>query len=204
MTNAEEYIDRVLDVMPRGTPMRSQVSLELRGAIAERISDGRTLDDVLLQLGDPVRLAESYLAAEPLVAAPLGRRALARILDGLTVLGVIAPIAWSAAGYVPPDFLFPMVALIVLLGGSILFGLYLIVAEALFGQTLGKQLLGLRVVRENGARIGVGQAIVRQLPLFLQIPWIDVLFAFFTEKRQRAFELLSKTRVVRAAPQEFR
>jgi len=26
--------------------------------------------------------------------------------------------------------------------------------------------------------------------------WIDVLFALFTEKHQRAFEILSKTRVV--------
>jgi len=26
--------------------------------------------------------------------------------------------------------------------------------------------------------------------------WIDVLFALFTERSQRAFELLSKTRVV--------
>jgi hypothetical protein len=39
-------------------------------------------------------------------------------------------------------------------------------------------------------------AIVRQLPVFLQCYWVDVLFAFFTERRQRAFELLSKTRVV--------
>jgi hypothetical protein len=37
---------------------------------------------------------------------------------------------------------------------------------------------------------------VRQLPMFLQMYWIDVLFALFTEKSQRAFELLSKTRVV--------
>ena len=39
---------------------------------------------------------------------------------------------------------------------------------------------------------------VRQLPMFLQMYWIDVLFALFTEKCQRAFELLSKTRVVTA------
>jgi hypothetical protein len=39
---------------------------------------------------------------------------------------------------------------------------------------------------------------VRQLPVFLQVFWIDVMFALFMEKRQRAFEMLSKTRVVRA------
>ena len=30
--------------------------------------------------------------------------------------------------------------------------------------------------------------------------WIDVMFALFTEKSQRAIELLSKARVVRAEP----
>ena len=42
---------------------------------------------------------------------------------------------------------------------------------------------------------------MRSLPLIFQVFWIDVLFALFTEKHQRAFELLSKTRVVRATPE---
>ena len=58
---------------------------------------------------------------------------------------------------------------------------------------------GIRVVSETGARISLGQAIVRQLPMFLQVYWIDAMFALFTDKSQRAFEMLSKTRVVRAA-----
>jgi uncharacterized RDD family membrane protein YckC len=37
---------------------------------------------------------------------------------------------------------------------------------------------------------------VRQLPVFLQVFSIDALFVLFTDRRQRAFELLSKTRVV--------
>ena len=56
--------------------------------------------------------------------------------------------------------------------------------------------MGLRVVQESGAQIGLGQSVVRQLPVFFQVFWIDVLFALFTERSQRAFELLSKTRVV--------
>ena len=69
------------------------------------------------------------------------------------------------------------------------------VAEWRYGQTLGKHLFGLRVVQESGAQISLGQSIVRQLPAFLQVYWIDALFALFTDKRQRAFEMLSKTRV---------
>ena len=89
---------------------------------------------------------------------------------------------------------------LVVLAATFGFGLYTIVAEHWLGFTLGKRALGLRVVRESGAPIGLGQSIVRQLPMFLQVFWIDVLFALFTDKSQRAFELLSKTRVVTETP----
>ena len=102
----------------------------------------------------------------------------------------------------PPElvrsgFAAPLALIVAIVGGSLAFAVYQIAAETLSGQTLGKRALNLRVVRESGARIGVGQAIVRQLPLMLEVFWIDVLFALFTEKSQRAFEMLSKTRVVR-------
>ena len=50
-------------------------------------------------------------------------------------------------------------------------------AEARYCRTPGKKLMGLYVVRESGARISFGQAIVRQLPVFLNIFWIDALFS---------------------------
>ncbi len=82
------------------------------------------------------------------------------------------------------------------------FCLYTVVAEYRFGETIGKRLVGLRVVRESGGGISLGQSIVRQLPVFLQAGWIDIFFALFTERRQRAFEILSKTRVVRAVAED--
>jgi uncharacterized RDD family membrane protein YckC len=59
--------------------------------------------------------------------------------------------------------------------------------------------MGIRVVRESGARIGLGQSCLRQLPFFGQFFFIDALFALFNERRQRAFELLTKTRTVALA-----
>ena len=82
--------------------------------------------------------------------------------------------------------------------GGAAIAIYPMVAEARYGKTVGKHLRGLRVVTESGARISTGQAIVRNLPWLLEVWWIDALFALFTDKRQRAFELLSKTRVVRS------
>jgi uncharacterized RDD family membrane protein YckC len=192
---ANSYVNRVLDALPRATPRREQIALELRGHIAERRAAGQPETAVLEQLGDPVRLAESYLSAVPLRSASFGRRAAAKVLDVLTVAVALVPMIVLGWRWLPFE-LAPIALGAGIIAGSWTFAVYVVVAEARLGQTLGKRLLGLRVVRESGARISIGQSIVRQLPLFLEIFAIDVLFALFTEKRQRAFELLSNTRVV--------
>jgi len=185
------YIDRVVNQLPRDPELRAQVAKELRSHVAERVEHGHTVEEALQQLGDPVVLAESYLAAVPLIPASFWRRAAARILDFLFFVVAFAPLGW---------FLFPrtpfVVIIIVVAGLLAASALYPLFAEYYFGKTIGKHLMKLRVVRESGARISFGQSIVRQLPIALEVFWIDVLFALFTEKHQRAFELLSKTRVV--------
>lgn len=199
---AETYVNRVLDFLPRATPRREQIAMELRGHIAERTANGLPEADVLRQLGDPKVLAESYLSAVPLRSATFGQRAVAKLIDVAVLLLFITAPAFLLWEMLPPEllrsgFAAPFALLGAIVGGSLAFAVYQIAAETLSGQTLGKRALHLRVVRESGARIGVGQAIVRQLPLMLEVFWIDVLFALFTEKSQRAFEMLSKTRVVR-------
>lgn len=207
MRTAEDYIDRVLQHMPGATPLRSQIALELRGHFAERATNGQSLDDIIRQLGDPVALAESYLSAVPLVSAPFWRRAAAKILDVLllTVAAfmIFAPGVWLL-WYNEHHMLLAFMPLLVILTVSLLFLVYTAVSEWQWGQTVGKYLLAVRAVRESGARVSIGQAVVRHLPVILQVFWIDVLFALFTEKSQRAFELLSKTRVVLVPPSEVR
>ena len=198
---AETFVSLVLDALPRATPRRDQIAMELRGHIAERRAAGQPEADVLQQLGDPRKLAESYLSAVPLVHASFGSRAAAKFIDVLTVGVAVAPFVGLLWLSLPFEFA-PFAPVVGLVLGSFLLAIYIIVAEALLGETLGKHLLGLRVVRESGARISIGQSIVRQLPLFLEIFVVDVLFALFTEKHQRAFELLSKTRVVASTMEE--
>jgi uncharacterized RDD family membrane protein YckC len=197
-TAADQYIQRVIANMPRATPLRAQIAMELRGHISERVDRGQPLEDVLRQLGDPVKLAESYLAAVPLVAASFWRRAAAKLVDGLTLLVAAAPIAVLVARLIDEPAGLAVGAFVAFLLATVCFGLYTALAEWYFGATVGKHLLGLQVVRESGARIGFGQALVRQLPQWLQVFWIDILFSIFTERKQRAFELLSRTRVVAA------
>ncbi len=197
MTTADDYVNRVLDMMPMGMPSRAQIAAELRSHIAERLARGHSLDDVLGKLGDPATLAGSYLAAEPLVSAPFGERVAAKLIDFLCVFIAVIPVSWLLSRMAHPNFVPVLLICLIFIGGSVSFGVYTMVAEHRRGATIGKRIRGLRVVTESGVRISGGQAVVRQLPMFLQMYWIDVLFALFTERSQRAFELLSKTRVVR-------
>jgi uncharacterized RDD family membrane protein YckC len=168
--------------------------MELRSHIAERIDHGYAVDETLRQLGNPITLAESYVQAIPLVPVSFWLRGAAKIVDILAFACAYVPIAWLVAQFAPAHLV--VIVAIALFAFGCTF--YLIVAEYRFGETLGKHLLGLQVVRESGTRISLGQSVVRQLPMFLQVGWVDILFALFTERHQRAFELLSKTRVVHA------
>ena len=112
----------------------------------------------------------------------------------MVALAPVACLIWLAT---PAEWVPPLLFIYVFVGGATI-AIYPMVAEARYGKTLGKHLRGLRVVTESGMRISSGQAIVRNLPWLLEVWWIDALFALFTDRRQRAFELLSKTRVVRS------
>lgn len=190
-----QYIQEVTRRMPTSVAARLQIERELAGHINERLEHGQSLDQVLQQLGDPATLAGSYLAEVPLVPVSFGARAIAKIVDVVALAWAVLPVA-LLVGTVVHDAL---VGLIVEgMAVTVFFCVYTALLEWRYGMTLGKWLLGLRVTDERGARISGGQAIVRQLPIFLEVFWIDVLFALFTDRRQRAFELLSKTRVVKA------
>lgn len=190
----QQYIQEVVGRMPATVATRLQIDRELATHINERLEHGEPLDQVLRQLGDPATLAKSYLAEVPLIPASFGVRAVAKVVDVIALAWIVAPIAVVAGLLVHSPFIALMVEV---MATSLLFCFYTAILEWRYGMTIGKWLLGVRVTDESGARISGGQSVVRQLPLALEIFWIDVLFALFTERHQRAFELLSKTRVVK-------
>jgi uncharacterized RDD family membrane protein YckC len=80
----------------------------------------------------------------------------------------------------------------------ILFGYYIFM-EGHFGYTVGKYLLGLRVLRTNGTKIGYREAILRNIPKYLNVLIIvDVLIMliFFNREKQRGFDRIANTMVV--------
>lgn len=205
MRTAEDYIDSVLQYMPPGTPLRQQIALELRGHFAEREANGQSVEEIARQLGDPARLAESYLSAVPLVSVGFRTRMAAKVLDWMAVIGAVLSffvplglLLWYL-GYQHLVFFEAPLAIVV---ASLVFLGYTVVSEWKSGQTVGKRALGLVVVQESGARISLGQSVVRSLPSLFQVFMIDALFALFTDKHQRAFEMLSKTRVVRVTTRQ--
>ena len=77
---------------------------------------------------------------------------------------------------------------------------YYIVCEAATGATLGKRLVGIRVVGEDGAHVTLGAAVVRNLlrvidALFFYL--VGFLFALVSARGQRLGDRAAHTIVVR-------
>ena len=86
---------------------------------------------------------------------------------------------------------------------------YFTLLEEYFATTVGKKVLGLRVVDESGIRITWSQAILRNLtktPLTGQFLVFDVLIGMLSEKtkdkKQRIFDLTSDTIVIQEQKQK--
>jgi uncharacterized RDD family membrane protein YckC len=77
---------------------------------------------------------------------------------------------------------------------------YYVVFEALTGWTIGKLVMGLRVVAEDGDSISWGQALGRNLLRFVDglfFYLIAALFVWSSSKRQRLGDLAANTFVIR-------
>jgi uncharacterized RDD family membrane protein YckC len=204
----EAYVAEVLRRVPPPLPQRDRIAEELRSHLEEQVEAGRTPDEAIRRMGAAEEVARQYLAEVDFVEASIARRTGAFLLDLALGLVVLAPVwgalaywimGWATADTQPPPFFGPfmIVAMAALVAIPVLALVYFPVFEALRGQTLGKRWLGIYVVRETGEAVGWGPAILRRLPFVLEIFWIDALFALFTERRQRAFDLVARTVVVR-------
>jgi uncharacterized RDD family membrane protein YckC len=76
---------------------------------------------------------------------------------------------------------------------------YFFLCEALTGQTVGKALLGLRVVRLDGGPLNVAAVAARNVLLLVDQALIGALFMIVTRHRQRIGDLIAGTVVTTAA-----
>jgi len=76
--------------------------------------------------------------------------------------------------------------------------LYWTIMEGIFGQSLGKMIMKLKIVQTNGERITMLQAAVESLGKAFLLP-IDCLIGWilYSNKKQRLFNFLSETVVIK-------
>ena len=136
--------------------------------------------------------------------AGLGRRALAAILDTLLIGSLYAAggmwIAGRHGGVTDSGFSLEGLPALAILLASVLFGfLYFWVLEGLFGTTLGKGVLGIRVKGMDGTRCSFLASLVRNLMRLIDafaFYLVGFLVAVFSPLRQRLGDRLAKTIVV--------
>jgi uncharacterized RDD family membrane protein YckC len=222
MRTIEEYAGAVEHHLPRWMGERRAMMSDLRGHLADRVAAGEEEAEVVASMEPPEEYAVALVGDVPLHPAPLGRRVGAFLLD--LALGVPLVMAlffgsvWLAGVTIPEwpagmgamwlSGMRDMVALnswviLMLIVGlpaataPVLSIVYFPWAEAVWGTTVGKHLLGLCVVAENGTRVTWQKAIIRRIPFYFEFFLVDAVFAPFTQRRQRAFDLVARTLVVR-------
>lgn len=203
----EAYVAEVVKRIPPAVAERGRIAADVRTHVLERVEAGEPIQEAIRRMGRPEEVARAYLAEIPLPLASVGRRTGAFMIDlGLGALLVLPLLLVVFGGMLPPladvELLYTpwllVGALFVMAASAMLLSVvYFPAAEALFGQTVGKRLLHICVTMESGEHLGWGAAIVRRLPMFLEFFLLDALFALFTRRRQRAFDLVAKTVVVR-------
>lgn len=140
----------------------------------------------------------------------VGARALAQLVDGIVSTIVFALVAGGVGVFLggltatlnSPLAVFMTVAPMALLLGSVAGGAVPILLEwAWDGETIGKRLVGIRVVSIDGGRVGLGAALARNV-----FASIDAAFFYLvglasmsmSAERQRVGDRIAGTVVVRA------
>ena len=202
MSTIEAYVQAVVGRIAPGVPGRSRIEADLRAHLEERVAAGEPATEAVARMGNPADVARAYLEGVDLALAPAARRLGGYLFDmalgttlffALTLIAAVV-IQHSPGGELPAGQL-PI--LLSLAGAVFVLGLlYFPVLESVFGQTVGKRVFGTAVSRENGERIGFGQAVLRRIPLLFDFWPVDAVFLFFTRKRQRAFDIVARTVVI--------
>ncbi|AHY45301.1 putative membrane protein/domain [Rubrobacter radiotolerans] len=130
-----------------------------------------------------------------------GRRVLATLVDAVlfSVVSFVLGIIFGGATAEGTSASVSLGTLPSLLLFAFIFGYYIFM-EGRFGQTVGKMLLGIKVVREDGGAPGYGAAAIRTV-LRIVDGFMAYLVAFVTVlvsgKNQRLGDMAAKTLVVR-------
>ncbi len=141
--------------------------------------------------------------------AGIGSRFLALLVDSLAQLGLIilvAALAFAAlfflAGKVAVSRAW-IIAFVLITAFLVLDGYFLFFEILWSGQTPGKRLIGIRVIKDNGRRLSAAESVARNLLRIVdQMPGfyaIGMLVAFFNDQNKRLGDFVAGSLVVREA-----
>jgi len=211
MNAMENYIREVLRNISASTEERQRIEADLRAHIQEALDNGDALQDALGRMGSPIDVAGEFMSQMPMQYAGFWRRLTAFGIDMIVIIppaAVLAILTIIFANLVPSRnpqgweyvqgglFLGLTILCASLIVGGIL--LYFPILEGRFGQTVGKKVLGLRILKENGLPSGYKEAFLRRISFYFEGGLvIDALFIPFTQKHQRAFDIVARTIVIR-------
>src|SRR5579863_9647282 len=199
-----------IEMLPRLRSARDESGLRQRVGVCGRPPSNLARVDRTLEVRTPESIAFNY------ELAGLGSRFLALVVDQaiqIAVLGtlLIGLIAW-AVRYAPGRSLSGSdaklgesiaLAIVIVVVFVVLFG-YFIVFEAVWnGQTPGKKLLGIRVVRDGGYPIDFGASLIRNLIRVVEqlagYYAIAAISALISPENKRIGDMAAGTIVVRDA-----
>jgi uncharacterized RDD family membrane protein YckC len=136
-----------------------------------------------------------------------GRRLAAGLLDLLFVFliqaAAVVGILWKGPTTQSPYLSDPLGVYAVSFCLSLVtFGIYHVAQWAIWGQTLGKRLLGIRVARADGSRPGIAQALVRMVGYIFSLSLAGVGFVLIAldPRRQGLHDKLAETFVIPEGP----
>ena len=158
-------------------------------------------------------MEDSYLVSTPenieisYVPAGMGTRFLAALLDslilavlllGILITGLVVGVATAGLGETVNWLIF---ALIVLLMFVTLFGYYIFFETVWRGQSPGKRLMGLRVMRDDGLPLGFTGSVIRNLIRFFDLLPLaygfGIVAMFFNRRWKRLGDMAAGTIVIR-------
>ena len=150
--------------------------------------------------GAPVKSVERVAETKTVVLASWGTRFVAWLIDIVIVGAFLSLLAlfitWPSFSWLPSSV--PREIPFVDFGPRTwMYFLYWMLADGVYGQSIGRMIMGIKITRLDGTPIGMGQAAIESIgKAFLLL--IDFLLGYFLypSRRQRVFNYLSNTIIV--------
>lgn len=225
----EKNLNEIIKNVSLDEKDRTDIEKELRSSyyeVAENAAGSRGADAVTVEdvnvakagMGSPREIADSFMGsyAVNLRRAGFWSRLAAFIIDNVVMavvmLIMIMPLVilflpvsatLGNTGNAGQNLLTlaALIAMMIIVAISIIVFVlgYYIVLEGHFGYTPGKYVMGLRVLKADGTKIGYKESFLRNLPKYFDnLIIIDVLImlVFFSKEKQRGFDRIANTMVI--------